>query len=113
MELLIFSITALISFAGGMIILSRSGARYGRSMAAGLLFLSGAELCYILFSFRHGALPLQCALFFEMAGAGMFLLSVTSMETGLARNKAFLTWERRILITAYASTPPWGCTFPR
>ncbi|MDI9527662.1 MAG: PEP-CTERM system histidine kinase PrsK [Pseudomonadota bacterium] len=113
MELLIFSITALISFAGGMIILSRSGARYGRSMAAGLLFLSGAELCYILFSFRHGALPLQCALFFEMAGAGMFLLSVTSMETGLARNKAFLTWERRILITAYALYAALGLYFPQ
>lgn len=102
MELLIFSITALISFAGGMIILSRSGARYGRSMAAGLLFLSGAELCYILFSFRQGAFPLQCASFFEMAGAGAFLLSVTSMETGLARNRTFIIWERRVLIAACA-----------
>lgn len=113
MELLIFSITALISFAGGMIILSRSGARYGRSMAAGLLFLSGAELCYILFSFRQGAFALQCASFFEMAGAGSFLLSVTSMETGLARNRMFITWERRLLIAVYAIYAAMALSFPQ
>ncbi len=113
MELLIFSITALISFAGGMIILSRSGARYGRSMAAGLLFLSGAEFCYILFVLREGSLPLQCASFFEMAGAGAFLLSVTSMETGLARSRTFITWERRFLIIIYALYAALALYFPQ
>lgn len=113
MELLTFSITALIGFAGGMIILSRSGARYGRSMAAGLLFLSGAELCYILFLFQEGAFPLQCASFFEMAGAGSFLLAVTSMETGLAKNKMFITWERRLMIIIYALYVALGLYFPQ
>lgn len=102
MELVIFSATAMISLLGGMLILSRSGARHGRAMAAGLLFLSGAEVCYLLFLFRSSLAVLAWATFFEMSCAGAFLVSVTSMEQRLTRNTRLIAWELRLLTAVCA-----------
>ncbi|HOD69550.1 MAG: Globin-coupled histidine kinase [Deltaproteobacteria bacterium ADurb.BinA179] len=112
MELTIFSITALISFVGGMVILSRSGARYGRSMAVGLLFLSAAEIFYILTLHQDSIAFLRFASFFEMASAGAFLLSVTSMESGLSRSKPLILWERRLLVAACITYGALALSFP-
>ncbi|HQH99776.1 MAG TPA: PEP-CTERM system histidine kinase PrsK [Deltaproteobacteria bacterium] len=97
MDLLIFSVTALVSLSGGMVILARSGARYGRTVAIGLLFLSFTETLYAFFSLGGNLSFLRAASFFEASGAAAFLVSVTSMEKGLARKKSFIKGERYLL----------------
>ena len=102
MELVIFTVTAMVSLLGGMLVLSRSGARHGRAMAAGLLLLSGAEICYLLFLYQSSLAALAWATFFEMSCAGAFLVSVTSMEQRIGRNTRLITWELRLLVAACA-----------
>ncbi len=97
MELLIFSVPALISLLGGVIILARSGARYGRTIAIGLLFLSFTETAYALFSLTDSLAFLRIASFFEASSTAAFLLSVTLMEKGLSKNRALIKWEQYLL----------------
>ncbi len=97
MELLIFSVPALISLVGGVIILARSGARYGRTIAIGLLFLSFTETAYALFSFTEQLIFLRIASVFEVSGSAAFLLSVVLMEKGLSKNRALIGWGQYLL----------------
>lgn len=103
MATIIFSITALISFFGGMVILARSGARYGRTMAAGLLFLSLMEALYLAFALTGSLAVLLLASLFEISCTSAFLLSVTSMESRLAKNTALVRGERSFLFLACAA----------
>jgi len=93
MELFIYFITALISFAGGMVILARSGARYGRIVAIGLIFLALFELCYFLNLLLNSTTALRIASLFELACISAFILSVTSMETRLSQKSRIAAWE--------------------
>ena len=103
MATIIFSITALISFFGGMVILAKSGARYGRTMAAGLLFLSLMEVLYLAFALTGSLAVLLLASLFEISCTSAFLLSVTSMESRLAKNTALVRGERSFLFLACAA----------
>ena len=99
MELFIYLITALISFAGGMVILARSGARYGRIVAFGLIFLAVFELCYFFTYLWNSFTPLRIASFFELACISAFILSVTSMETRLSQKSRVISWQKYSAIT--------------
>ena len=98
MDLLIFFFTALVGFFGGVLILARSGARYGRTMAFGLLFLSFYEVLFALFTMTGAVVALRLATFFELSSASAFLLSVTSMERGLSKSRSLVNREQQILI---------------
>jgi putative PEP-CTERM system histidine kinase len=93
MELFIYFITALISFAGGMVILARSGARYGRIVAFGLIFLALFELCYFFNLLRLSSSALRIASLFELACISAFILSVTSMEKRTRQKSSVASWE--------------------
>ncbi|HNY64745.1 MAG TPA: PEP-CTERM system histidine kinase PrsK [Deltaproteobacteria bacterium] len=112
MELLIFSLTALISFLGGTVILTRSRARYGRTVAAGLLFLSLMEAFYGVFLITGSLTSLTAASFFEVACTAAILLSVTSMEANLAKNALLLRRERSLLILGCALYGLLAALFP-
>ncbi|HHO76396.1 MAG TPA: PEP-CTERM system histidine kinase PrsK [Deltaproteobacteria bacterium] len=98
MELFIYSMTMLIAFAGGTVILARSGEKYGRILAFGLLFLSLFELCYLLNIIWNYPLWLLIASFFELACLCAFTMSVTSMERSIARKRPFVSWLSRSMI---------------
>ncbi|MBN2298358.1 MAG: PEP-CTERM system histidine kinase PrsK [Deltaproteobacteria bacterium] len=100
MELFIYFITTFIGFFGGMVILARSGEKYGRTLALGLLFLSLFELCYILNYLLESSMLLRVASFMELACLCAFTLSVTSMEMSLSRKRGFVSWVARIMIMA-------------
>lgn len=100
MVILIFSVTALVSFLGGMVILARSGARYGRTMAAGLLFLSLMEAFYLAFILTKQLTFLNIASFFELSCTSAILLSVSSMEASLAKNAVLMRGERTLIFAA-------------
>jgi putative PEP-CTERM system histidine kinase len=112
MVFLIFSTTALISFGGGMVILSRSGAAYGRTMAGGLLLLSIMEILYLGFALTGAFAFLSLASFFELACTSAILLSVTSMEKGLAKNSALIMSERYFLFLGCAMYALLVACFP-
>ncbi len=98
MELFIYFMTAIISFIGGMVILARSGEKYGRTLALGLLFLSMFELCYMLNYLVNSSVLLRAASLLELACLCAFILSVTSMEMSLSRKKSLVSWTARGMI---------------
>jgi putative PEP-CTERM system histidine kinase len=100
MEILILSVTVLVSFLGGMVILARSGARYGRTMAAGLIFLSLMEVFYLVFFITRHLAFLNIASFFELSCTSAILLSVSSMETSMAKNTVLVKGERTLIFLA-------------
>lgn len=112
MILLILTVTALISLFGGMVILARSGARYGRTMAAGLLLLAMMEFCYLAFISFRSLFFLNGASFFEISCTSAILLSVTSMEASLAKNTALIRAERTFLFLACALYALLAVLFP-
>jgi len=98
MELLFYGMTAFVSFLGGMIILSRSGAYHGRVIAFGLLSVALLEVCHILF-YAKGYVPaLRAASVFELFTISAFTISTISMERSILRNISLVNLTRRSLI---------------
>ena len=100
MTIFIYCITALVSLAGGMVILSRSGASYGRAIASGLLCIAATELSYLLFHVRESLTAIQVASFFELASISCFIVAVISMEKSLSKKTLLVLWTRRGLTLA-------------
>jgi putative PEP-CTERM system histidine kinase len=98
MELFIYFLTTLISFIGGMVILARSGEKYGRLVAVGLLFLALFELCYIINYLWNSITSLRISSLLELACAGTLILAVTSMERRLSQKTSVFSWETRSMI---------------
>lgn len=91
----IYSLTALVSLLGGMVILSRSGASHGRAIACGLLCVAGTELGYLLFHLRDSLAAIQVASLFELSSISCFIVAVVSMEKSLSRNRLLVLSTRR------------------
>ncbi len=100
MELFIYFITTLISFVGGMVILARSGERYGRIVAVGLIFLAMLELCYLFNYLWSSVVFLRIASVAEIACISALILSVTSMEMRLSKKPGLASWQTRTALLA-------------
>lgn len=98
MELLFYGMTAFVSFLGGMIILSRSGAYHGRVIAFGLLFIALLEICYILFYIKGYVPALRAASVFELFTISAFTIFTITMEKGILRNIGLVNLIRHSLI---------------
>jgi len=97
MILFFYGITALVSFLGGMVILSRSGASHGRAIACGLISIAATETSYIAYLLRDSLHALQSASFFELMSICFFIISVLSMEKNISRRTLLIQWTRRCL----------------
>jgi hypothetical protein len=98
MILFIYSVTALVSILGGMVILSRSGASHGRAIALGLLCIGAAELGYLVFHLKDSLTAIRVASWFEFSTICCFIVSVISMEKSLSKKTLLILWARRSLI---------------
>jgi hypothetical protein len=98
MILFIYSVTALVSILGGMVILSRSGASHGRAIALGLLCIGAAELGYLVFHLKDSLAAIRVASWFELSTICCFIVSVISMEKSLSKKTLLILWARRSLI---------------
>lgn len=100
MTVLIYCITALVSLAGGVVILYRSGAEHGRAIASGLLCIAATVLGYLFFYAKESLAAIHVASFFEIASISFFIVAVMSMEKSLSKKTRLILWTRRSLTFA-------------
>lgn len=99
-EVVPYALVALVGLAGGMVILSRSGASHGRAIACGLLCIAATEASYLVFHIRESITAIQVASFFELASISCFIVAVISMEKSLSKKTLLVLWTRRGLTLA-------------
>jgi hypothetical protein len=94
MVLFIYSVTALVSILGGMVILSRSGASHGRAIALGLLSIGAAELGYLVFHLKDSLAAIRVASWFELSTICCFIVAVISMKRACEETRS--SWTRSL-----------------